>query len=136
MTRFDVLEKMMLLQQEFQEKLGYDFTRMTSETQYATAYVKDMSLYLMAELQEMLYELPYFKSWKDYSGMSQEQREAQILKAKEEWIDALHFFLNIGLALGLDYRDVFTLYKIKNSENIARQENGYSFTEKKGEANE
>lgn len=71
-----------------------------------------------------------WKKWKakydslrseEISSLSHEDR----LELMFEVIDAAHFFNNVLLALGVDAETYFTLYYIKNAENIARQKRGY-----------
>ena len=71
-----------------------------------------------------------WKKWKakydslrseEISSLSHEDR----LELMFEVIDAAHFFNNVLLALGVDAETYFTLYYLKNAENIARQKRGY-----------
>ncbi len=104
----DKFEAIFDLQRRFQ-------TRM--ETTYDQAFITEMTLAAIVELTELVQETDW-KSWKTPIGI---QRE----KAVEEWADALHFFVNIGLALGLDADAAFDAYLAKNKENHARQDRGY-----------
>lgn len=115
---------MLQKQKELQERLGYDFNSMTQEE--ITAYIKEYSIHLTQELHELLYELPYFKSWKDYRAMTVEEYEASMDKARKEFIDLFHFVLNIALALDMSAQDIFTMYMDKNKENHDRQDDGYT----------
>jgi dimeric dUTPase (all-alpha-NTP-PPase superfamily) len=119
----DNLQHMLNMQQFFQERLGADFTTMTTEE--STAFIKEHSIHLNQEINEMLYELPFFKPWKDYSAMSEEEIVEAINKARVECVDAWHFFMNIMLGLGLDADEFYRLYLAKNSENHRRQDEGY-----------
>lgn len=71
--------------------------------------------------------------WKPWKGSHEERRmtffsdlspEDQ-LEVKFEMIDQLHFFMNKFIALGMDAKEIFALYYMKNEENYARQERGY-----------
>ena len=66
-----MLEEMLQKQEALQTRLGYDFSNMTKEE--ITAYIKEFSIHLNQEVNEMLYELPYFKPWKDYSLLTAEE---------------------------------------------------------------
>ena len=49
----------------------------------------------------------------------------ELLETKFEYVDMFHFFMNIGLLLGIDGNELAELYYLKNKENFARQERGY-----------
>lgn len=118
------LEHMMQLQKTFQERLGTDFENMTAKER--VAFIKEHSIHLNQEVNEMLYELPYFKPWKDYSGVTAEDEAAAFAKAKVELIDAWHFFMNLALGLGMDAEEFYNIYAAKNKENHRRQDAGYT----------
>lgn len=112
------------MQKELQKHLGYDIASMSTEER--TLFIKEFSIHLNQETNEMLYELPFFKPWKDYSSMSVEQQAEAIIKARKEFIDMLHFFMNIGLALDMDEDTILSMYLEKNQENYKRQQKGYT----------
>jgi len=118
------LQEMLDMQNKLQEKLGYNIPDLTTEER--TAYIKEFSIHLNQEINEMLYELPFFKLWKDYSKMTLEEVATQIDKARGEFIDAWHFMLNIALALSFTEQDIFEAYAEKNKENYRRQDAGYT----------
>lgn len=78
------------------------------------------------EMAELLERLPH-KSWKSYTDeqltgfLSEEDK----LETWYEYIDMFHFFLNIGLLLGITSEDFIKLYFTKNKENFDRQGRGY-----------
>lgn len=117
------LEGMMMLQQGFQERLGADFETMTVRDR--VAFIKEHSLHLNQEINEMLYELPYFKPWKDYTDVTEQDEQAMLAKAKMELIDAWHFFMNMMLGLGFTAEEFYEMYMRKNRENHRRQDVGY-----------
>lgn len=118
------LEGMLMLQQGFQERLGTDFNRMTARDR--VAFIKEHSIHLNQEINEMLYELPYFKPWKNYSMVTEEDEQCALERAKMECIDAWHFFMNIVLALGFSPEEFYEMYMRKNRENHRRQDAGYT----------
>ena len=118
------LEEMMRAQHEFQLRLDPDFDKMNAKQR--VAFIKEHSIHLNQEINEMLYELPFFKPWKDYSNMSEADIEDALKKARMECIDAWHFFMNIMLALGFTAEDFYCMYMAKNSENHRRQDEGYT----------
>ncbi len=119
-----MLDKMLQKQEELQKRLGYDFCSMAQEE--ITAYIKEFSIHLTQELHEMLYLLPHFKPWKDYSAMTVEEYETGMEEARKEFIDMFHFILNIALALGISGKDIYDMYMKKNKENHKRQDEGYT----------
>lgn len=107
-------------QRKFQERMGTNFETMTREER--SAYLKEHGYFLMEEVMEMFREMPFHKSWKDYSGWDEEQHLSQEELMKCEAIDMLHFAVNILLALGMNEEEVITRYKEKNKLNYKRQE--------------
>jgi dimeric dUTPase (all-alpha-NTP-PPase superfamily) len=78
------------------------------------------------EMAELIERLPY-KEWKTYSeaeksGFTSEEHRLEVLY---EYIDVFHFFVNVGLALGIDGETFKRLYATKNKENFDRQNRGY-----------
>jgi len=91
--------------------------------------IKDISIQwrnLTLEFAELLERIP-FKEWKTYTeeDWSKAFSEETILETKFEYIDMFHFFMNIGLLIGIDGEEFAKLYYLKNKENFARQERGY-----------
>lgn len=73
---------------------------------------------LTDELHELLGEV----GWKPWA----KSRHINLDAARGEWIDALHFMLNLGLVLGLDQaKEITALYDAKHAKNEKRQEEGY-----------
>lgn len=81
---------------------------------------------LNLEMAELLERLPY-KEWKAYPEEATEgfQSEEQMLETWYEYADCLHFFVNIGLALGINGENLERLYVTKNKENFDRQDGKY-----------
>jgi dimeric dUTPase (all-alpha-NTP-PPase superfamily) len=118
------LQFIMDSQKKFQKHMGYDLDAMT--LQEKAKYIKEHMLWATDELHEMLHELPFAKDWSSkYYKWSPEKLQTQLTLAKEEYIDFLHFAINVGLALGLDENTIVQMYKEKNKINYERQENGY-----------
>lgn len=118
------LESMMDMQRDLQKRLGADFDNMTVKER--VAFIKEHSIHLNQEVNEMLYELPYFKPWKDYSSLTTGQEQEMLEKARMELIDAWHFFMNMTLALGITPVQFYVMYAAKNKENHRRQDEGYT----------
>ena len=122
------LEYMFKLQKAFQDRVDQRYK--STDLKERAAFLRDHFVFCNQEMQEMLYEIPFFKHWKDYSKMTDEEIEEAYDKAKEEVIDAWHFFINIMLGLGITAEELFTRYLNKHKENIRRQYEGYNYTMK------
>jgi hypothetical protein len=88
--------------------------------------IKNQWTYLTTEYVELIERVP-FKTWKSYSP---EQKvgflsEEDKLETQFEYIDMFHFFMNIGLLIGIDGKTFAKLYYLKNKENFDRQNRGY-----------
>lgn len=118
------LQEMLDKQSSLQKRLGTDIDKLTAEE--AVKFIKEHSIHATQELHEMLYELPFFKGWKDYSNMTNEEIHNAFDNARKEFIDYMHFNNNIALALGLNEDDIYELYMNKNKENHQRQDEGYT----------
>lgn len=110
-------------QERLQNRLGYDFEDFSTDER--TEYIKEMSIHANQEMNELLYELPFFKPWKKYQDWTEEDMVKGILKAREEYIDFFHFAISIGLALGFTEDNLHEMYCEKNGINHERQDNGY-----------
>lgn len=107
-------------QKKFQERMGNIFEEMS--IQEKSAYIKEHGYFLMEEVMEMFREMPFHKSWRDYSDWDEMTHAEQLQLMKEEAIDAFHFMINIFLALGMDGNEVLRMYMDKNKLNYQRQE--------------
>lgn len=128
----DSLADMLRTQEAFQVRLDPMFHNKSTEER--VQFIKEHSIHLNQEINEMLYELPFFKPWKDYSNMSKEEQEAALDKARMEMIDAWHFFMNISIALGFTAETFYDIYMCKISENHKRQDEGYTYDKSYREA--
>lgn len=117
------LQEMMDKQRELQNRLGIELDSMPPEER--TAKIKEFSLHVNQEMNELLYELPFFKPWKDYSNLTDVQVENGFERAREEYVDVFHFLINVGLLLGLDEEDLYYMFMDKNKVNHKRQDEGY-----------
>ena len=118
------LKEMFELQQSLQERIGCDPSKM--DFMQRIQFITDNWTNLTTEYTELLERLPW-KPWKKYTD---EQKagwtsEEQVKETMFEYIDMFHFFMNIGLALGIKPQDFVNLYAAKNKENFARQDRGY-----------
>ncbi|SRR6266481_2161661 len=81
---------------------------------------------LTTEFSELIERLP-FKEWKTYTPeqLRGKMDQETVLEVWYEYADMFHFFMNIGLALGIRGDDLEKLYVTKNAENFRRQNSGY-----------
>lgn len=81
---------------------------------------------LTLEFAELMERLPY-KEWKTYTNdqLAGKMTEEELLEIQYEYCDMFHFFVNMGLALGIDGEKLEKLYVTKNAENFDRQKRGY-----------
>lgn len=114
----DKLDKIFTRQLKLQKALGYSFDTMTLEER--AAYIREYTLHMEHEMHEMLQELPFFKSWKRYETDDMSMAFAYD-KAREEFVDALHFFLNVAMALGFTSDELAEGFINKNNTNKQRQ---------------
>lgn len=124
----DKLQEMMDKQDVLQNRLGTDLHNITDEER--TKFIKEHVVYMNNEVSEMLEELPFFKPWKDYSKMTVNERADAFERARKEYVDVTHFFINIGLALGFNSTDLHHMYVCKNEANHKRQDDGYDHTQR------
>lgn len=123
------IEEMFQLQEKLQGFLaekgkGPDFSKLDfTEKVKLMIYHKAM---VDLEFAELLERLPY-KQWRSYSEQEKAGfvSEEQKMETFYEFIDMFHFFLNIGLLLGIDGKTFKQLYYAKNKENFNRQIRGY-----------
>ena len=86
--------------------------------------IKDAAYFVTEELHEMTREMPFMKHWKQYPQTFDEVEEMMV-KAKKEYIDAVHFIMNIAVLFNMSPEEMYALYMDKNATNFDRQENNY-----------
>lgn len=106
-----MITEMFQKQQLFQSELG------NINLQGNQEFINIMTLAAIDELMESLRETPW-KPWKKKQEFNQE-------KFKEELIDVWHFVINLSLASGMDERELYERFMLKNAENNNRQKEGY-----------
>ena len=122
------LTHMLEMQEGFQDRVDPRFKSVNLEER--AAFLRDHFVFCDQELQEMLYEVPFFKHWKDYSKMTDLEIDVAYQLARNELIDAWHFFMNLALGLGMNADEFYKRYLDKHKENIRRQDDGYDHTMK------
>ena len=121
----DMFKMQASLQRHLAEKgraLDYDNATFKQRVDDISKQWRNMNL----EMSELLERLPY-KEWKTYPLESLEgfKNDEDKLETFYEYIDVFHFFMNVGLALGIDGDTFEKLYITKNKENFDRQARGY-----------
>jgi hypothetical protein len=102
--------------------LDYDMAGFKQRVDQISKEWRNMNL----EMAELLERLP-FKEWKTYSpeALAGFTSDEQKLETWYEYIDVFHFFMNVGLLLGITPEIFVQLYMTKNAENFDRQKRGY-----------
>lgn len=123
------IEAMFEMQRRLQENLAFKGKALNYDEATFMARVRDIDKQwrnMTLEFAELMERLPY-KEWKTYpEGVKLDfQSEEQRLEILYEYIDMFHFFMNMGLALGMDGELFKKLYATKNKENFDRQARGY-----------
>lgn len=118
---FDI---MIETQRELQTRLGDDCS--FPDRKVKTAFIKEMSLFAVDEIFEMLHEMPYLKGWsKKYDSWDAEMLAQKERLAKEEFVDVLTFLMSVAMALGFTGEELERMYFEKNQINHQRQDNNY-----------
>lgn len=117
---------MQLELQKFYSKRGKGFDYENSNFLEKTKEILYQFNCLSSEMNELQERLPW-KSWKSYSDSDVDAASSgdELLETKFEYIDMFHFFMNIGLLLGITGDEFAKLYYLKNKENYDRQDRGY-----------
>jgi len=121
----DMFAMQLSLQKHLAEKgraLDYEKASFKEKVDDITKQWRNMNM----EMTELLERLPW-KEWKTYPEESLKgfKNNDEMLEVFYEYVDVLHFYLNIGLALGIDGEMLEKLYVTKNKENFDRQKRGY-----------
>jgi len=112
------MEEALELQSRLQaETYGKPLEELTGE-EFKDA-MRTHTLALLDEVHEVLRETSW-KPWKRGDGT-----DFNAKAAREEMVDAFHFFMNVMLLLGIDWDDLLLGYEEKRAENVARQKRGY-----------
>jgi len=117
------------MQASLQKHLASSGRALNLDTATFKERVNDISVQwrnMNLEMSELLERLP-FKEWKTYTPeqLAGFKDEEDKLETFYEFIDVFHFFMNVGLALGIDGETFEKLYVTKNKENFDRQARGY-----------
>jgi dimeric dUTPase (all-alpha-NTP-PPase superfamily) len=123
------IDEMFRMQAALQKNLAKRGKAMDIETASFLDKVRDVTTQwrnMNLEMAELIERLP-FKEWKTYNEAQKAgfESEEQRLEVLYEYIDVFHFFMNVGLALGIDGETFRRLYATKNKENFDRQARGY-----------
>lgn len=118
----DMFEDIFLLQKQFEERVEpfvnnkFEF----SDYQEQERITLDFIDHTIEELIELRRELPVRKSWSSKRDNPPDEN-----KTKEEYIDALHFFVTIAIINGWNAKDIYDAYIKKNNINHIRQDENY-----------
>lgn len=107
----DKLEKIFEYQQAFDEQIVA--TRGLQDISMQE-WIQKETLAMLSELAELLDEVN-FKWWKNPKEINEDN-------IKNELVDILHFFVSMCLKTGMDAKELFDRYILKNKENFDRQQ--------------
>lgn len=121
----DIFNIQLKLQKQMAEKgraVDYETASFLDCVQDITIQWRNLNM----EMGELLERLPW-KEWKSYTPeqLAGIMTDEELLEVFYEYSDVFHFFINIGLALGIDGELLEKLYVSKHQENIDRQNRGY-----------
>ena len=134
-TGGDALELIYTMQKTIQEDVyGYNFDDIRSSISNLKTFVDWNEEALRDESREMAMALTgvhsYPNCWKPWKSKHKEAldrpfdalTEEEKKELRMEWIDQLHFFMNIGIAIGLTPDMITNYYVAKNARNVERQQ--------------
>jgi hypothetical protein len=89
-------------------------------------YIKEMSFYLINELDELMIAVgkgsnQIHKPWSSKNKLLRSEEYISSEDVREEAIDALCFMMNIMLAAGITPENIYESYKKVYDKNISRQ---------------
>ena len=105
------------MQKVLMDRLGHHPNKMSVEEK--EALTKEMIVCIVAELGEVLERGINWKHWKKQRIMI----DCQYLL--EEFIDLLHFVIELFLIWGFEADDILEAFEIKHNENMRRQAEDY-----------
>jgi len=113
----DKLEEILKLQNDLSSKVSLSrdqFIELSDSEK--TVWVNNYLMAISNEMEELRRCFP-FKWWKLNQTLNMDE-------ARKEWIDVLHFVMNLGLVLGfkLDGSDIYEEYFHKNKINTERHD--------------
>lgn len=142
----DPFQVMLDMQRSLQTKLSSEKNYIPNPDNLETAgevlsWLRNQKDYIDDEFRELITSLgemsrgdkdasSVWKPWKARHLEAQARKVSDMtpedqLEIKFELVDILHFFLCMCLGLGIDSKELFELYYLKNAENFERQKNGY-----------
>jgi dimeric dUTPase (all-alpha-NTP-PPase superfamily) len=123
------VRRMFDMQLELQKFLSAKGRALNPETATYKQRIENITVQwrnLTTEFSELIERCPY-KEWKTYpeNVLNGDIPDEDRLEILFEYIDMFHFFMNIGLMLGVNGELFAKLYYVKNKENFDRQQRGY-----------
>jgi hypothetical protein len=134
----DALSFIFNMQKSIQENVyNYDFSKIRESIKSLKSFIDWNEEAIRDEDREFQAALTgihtYPNCWKPWKGKHHEAMarpfseltSEELLELQYEWIDKLHFMLNIAIAIDLTPEKITNYYAAKNRENIDRQNRGY-----------
>lgn len=134
----DALSFIFYMQKNIQEDVyKYDFSKIRESISSLKSFIdwneeaiRDEDREFQAALTGIHTYPNCWKPWKSKHAEAMarpfsELTPEELLELQYEWIDKLHFMLNIGIAIDLTPEKITNYYAAKNKENRDRQKRGY-----------
>lgn len=135
---FDALVSIWNIQKNLQVMLGFDWNEVRENLGSLKEFINWNEEAIRDEFRELAEAVGGVNShgtaiWKHWKKNHQEAKNKkfkeltpeELIELKFEWIDLLHFFMNIAIAIDLQPDEIYNMYVAKNKENIERQKRGY-----------
>jgi len=131
-----MLKELFEKQAQLNKRTGFDpdVLRENFDPQKAGVWLNNYIAAMSNELEE-LRDCTYWKHWCSEAKQGKRYLLHDVQNARVEVTDMLFFWISLAQCLGLDADDVVRLYEQKLTVNHARQDNGYSMTNKTEEDN-
>jgi hypothetical protein len=114
----------------FAEKFGGEGEAFSPDLLIAAGkWIDDMLKALTSEMEE-LRNCTYWKHWCSEAQAGQRYKVKDVVAARKEVIDMLHFWISLAQVLGMTPEITATMYRAKLTKNLKRQDAGYSIKEK------
>ena len=112
------------MQRQLQENLAAEGKAPDLSTASFKVRMRDLDVQwrnMTLEFAELMERLPY-KEWKDYPPRVRDGFTSvpELVEVWYEYVDMLHFFVVMGLDLGITPQILKRLYATKNAENLRR----------------
>lgn len=133
------LEELFELQQTFNDRVGLNADYFAEHLEgpafdpgvliAAGKWVDDLLKAMTSEMEE-LRNCTYWKHWCSEAQAGQRYKVKDVVAARNEVIDMLHFWISLAQVLGMTPEITAQMYRAKLAKNLRRQDDGYSIEQK------